>query len=167
MKKVRQNENKKGFTIVEMIIVMVIIGVILSSVIAAGQGATNTGRLTSTVATIKALQTAAVNYYNQNGGTYTGGTLGTITLANLASNNMIPANIGSGLNAWNGTISVSPDTNAGYIDITLTNVPATPGDVTASSSGTYSAGSIAAAVSNSLQAVPTYTAKTSTWQGAF
>src|SRR5471030_24799 len=106
MKNARRKKNKNGFTLIEMIIVMVIIGVILSAVIAVGQGATNTSRITSTVSTIKAVQTAAVNYYNANGGTYTGGSIGTISLANLAAQNMLPANIGTGVNAWQGTIAV-------------------------------------------------------------
>jgi len=163
----KTTNNKKGFTIIEMIIVMVIIGVILSAVIAVGKGATDASRVASTASTIRSLQTACINYYNANGGTYTGGILGTINLANLASNNMIPANIGSGVNAWLGTIVVTPDQNANYFDISLSNVPATPGNVTASTSGTYSTGSIAAAVSNLLQTKPTYTSSSQTWLGAF
>jgi len=169
MKNNRQETKKNGFTIVEMIIVMVIVAVILSAVIAVGQGATDTSRITSTVSTIKAIQTAAVNYYNANGGTFTSGTLAsgnTLSLANLASNGFLPTKI-VGINAWGGTIAVAPDTTAAYFDITLTKVPATPGNVTANTSGIYPSGSIAAAVSNSLQTAPTYTASSQSWQAAF
>lgn len=154
MKIVRQKANTKGFTIIELIAVMVIIGVILSAVLAAVQGATNNSRITSTLASIRALQTASVNYYNSNGGNYTGGTLGTISLANLATNNMLPANI-SGTNAWEGTITIAPDTNANYFDITLTNVPSTA--TTALNN----------ALTNLTQTAPTYTAKSQTWTAAF
>ena len=122
MKNTYQKSSKNGFTIVEMIIVMVIIGVILSAVIAVGQGATNTSRIASTTATIKAIQTAATSYYNANGGSYSGGTLGNITLANLASNGYLPTKV-AGTDAWGGAITVAPDTNANYFDITLAGVP--------------------------------------------
>lgn len=156
MKSARQKLNKKGFTIVEMIIVMVIIGVILSAVISVGQGATNNSRITSTGATIEAIETAAVNYYNANGGTYTGGTLGTISLANLAANGMLPANI-AGTDAWGGAITVDPDANANYFDITLAGIP----------SSTVST-AITSAVSNIIQTVPpAYSSKVQTWSAGF
>jgi len=154
MKNTSQKTNKNGFTIIEMIIVMVIIGVILSTVLAVGQGATNTSRIASTISSIRSLQTASTNYYNANRGTYTGGSLGTISLANLAANNMLPAKI-SGTNAWGGTITVAPDANANYVDITLTSVPSTAQTA------------LLNAVSNIIQTTPTYTASTQTWQAAF
>jgi prepilin-type N-terminal cleavage/methylation domain-containing protein len=156
MKNTRHNTSKSGFTIVEMIIVMVIIGVILSAVIAVGQGATDTGRQTSTVSTIKAIQTAAVNYYNANGGSYAAtGTLGAaISMATLASNGFLPTKI-SGTNAWGGTITVAPDTTAAYFDITFTKVPSA------------AQGNLTTAVGNLVQTTPVYTSTSQSWQAAF
>ena len=159
MKNMRQNSNKNGFTIIEMIIVMVIIGVILAVVLTVGKGATDNSRIASSVGTIRSLQTAAINYYNANGGTYTGGTLGTISVAKLASNGMLPATI-TGTNAWGGTIAVAPDANASYFDITLVGVP----------SATFGT-ALTTAVANIAQTTPTYTAAgvavNSTTQAAF
>ncbi len=151
MKNTRQKTNKKGFTIIELIAVMVIIAVILGSVLAAVKGATDQSRLTSAIASVRALQTASVNYYNSNGGSYTG-----LSVATLASGNYLPANFsGTGNNSWNGNITVAPDANANWFDITLTNVPSTQ------------QAALTTAVSKLTQSAPTYTAATLTWTAAF
>jgi len=152
MKKTLENSNTKGFTIIELIAVMVIIGVILSSVLAVVKGATDNSRITSAIASIRALQTASVNYYNGNGGSYSN-----LSLASLASNNMLPANFTSGTNAnpWNGSITVAPDANANYFDISFSNVPSNASTV------------LTNAVSKLVQTAPTYTATSQTWTAAF
>ncbi len=152
MKNTGQKTNNKGFTIIELIAVMVIISVILGSVLAAVKGATDNSRITSAIASVRALQTASVNYYNNNGGSYTG-----LSLAALASNNMLPSNFTSGTNAnpWNGNITVAPDANANYFDITFTNVPS------------IAATSLTNAVNKLTQTAPTYTASSQTWTAAF
>ena len=152
MKNTRQKNNKKGFTVIELIAVMVIIAVILGSVLAAVKGATDNSRITSAIASVRALQTASVNYYNNNGGSYSN-----LSLSTLASNNMLPANFTSGTNAnpWNGSITVGPDSNANYFDITFTNVPA------------GAATSLTNAVAKLTQTAPTYTATSEIWTAAF
>lgn len=152
LKKVYQKNNKKGFTIIELIAVMVIIGVILSSVLAVVKGATDNSRITSALASVRALQTASVNYYNSNGGSYSN-----LSLAALASNNMLPANFTSGTNAnpWNGSIMVAPDANVNYFDITFTNVPSNASTI------------LTNAVFKLAQTAPTYTATSQTWTAAF
>jgi len=70
MKNTYQETNNKGFTIIELIAVMVIIAVILGAVLAAVKGVTDNSRITSALASVRALQTASVNYYNSNGGSY-------------------------------------------------------------------------------------------------
>ena len=158
MKNIIQRKRATGFTVIEMIAVMVIITVILGAVLTTVQGATNTSRITSTLSSIKSIQTACVNYYNANGGTYTNGTLAagnTLSLANLASNGMLPAGV-AGTNAWGGAITVAPDANANYFDITLSSVPTQA-----------IATSLNNALSNLTQTAPAYAAKTQTWSAAF
>lgn len=142
----------KGFTIIELIAVMVIIGIILASVLAAVKGVTDNSRITSAIASIRALQTACVNYYNNNGGSYAG-----LSLATLASENFLPGNFTSGVNQnpWNGNILVGPDSNVSFYDITFTNVP--------SNAATF----LTNAVSKLAQTAPTYTATSQTWTAAF
>ena len=143
---------KRGFTIIELIAVMIIIAVILGSVLAVVKGATDNSRITSALASIRALQTASVGYYNNNGGSYNN-----LSLATLASNNLLPANFTSGANAnpWAGSIVVAPDANANYFDISFTNVPSTASTV------------LTNAVSKLAQTAPTYTASSETWTAAF
>ena len=154
MKTTCQKITQKGFTLIEVIAVMAIAAVILGAVIPAVVGAINTSKVTSSVATIKALQAASVNFYNANGGTYAStGTLGVISLANLASNGMLPAGV-SGIDSWGGSISIAPDATAGEFDITLTSVPAsaqTP---------------LANALANIVQSTPTLS-KAGSWLGVF
>jgi len=149
MKKINR---KQGFTIIELITVMVIIAVILGAVLAAVKGATDNSRITSALASIRALQTASVGYYNNNGGSYNN-----LSLATLAANNLLPANFTSGANAnpWSGNIVVSPDANANFFDITFTNVPSTASTV------------LTNAVSKLVQSAPTYTASSETWTASF
>ena len=157
MKNITRVSNNKGFTIIELIAVMVIIAILLGAVIAAVKGVTDNSRVTSAIDSIRALQTASVNYYNSNGGSYSAGSLGNLSLASLAANNMLPANFTSGTNAnpWNGSITVAPDSNPNYFDITLTNVP------------TSAAATLSNAVAKLTQTAPTYTAGSMTWTAAF
>ena len=151
MKNTRPKIKNNGFTVIELIAVMVIIAVILGSVLAAVKGATDNSRTTSAIASVRALQTASVNYYNNNGGSYAG-----LSLAVLASGNYLPANFsGTGNNPWNGNITVAPDSNANYFDITFTSVP--------SGAATL----LTTAVAKLAQTAPTYTAASQTWTAAF
>ena len=149
MKRKREEINYGGFTMIEMIAVMVVIAVILSTVLPTLIGATNNSRISSTLGTIRALQTASANYYQSNGGSYAN-----LSLANLASGNYLPANI-TGTNSWSGTITVAPDANANWFDITLTNVPSSASTI------------LTTAVANIAQTAPSYTASSLTWKAAF
>jgi len=148
----RKFQNRKGFTIIELTIVMIVIAAILSAVLFSGQSVANTSKITSALSSIKALQTAAVNYFNNNGGSYAN-----ISIANLAAGNYLPANFtsGAGTNPWSGDIDVAPDTNAAYFDVAFTNVPAAASNL------------LTTAVTKLAQTAPVYTAKTSTWTAAF
>jgi prepilin-type N-terminal cleavage/methylation domain-containing protein len=150
MKKIHRN--KRGFTIIELTVVMIVIAAILSAILFSGQSTANAGRVTSALASVKALQTAAIAYFNNNGGSYSG-----LSLSNLASSSYLPANFTTGTNSnpWNGNITVAPDTNAAYFDITFTNVPSA------------AATSLTNAVSKLSQSAPTYAAATGTWTAAF
>src|ERR1039457_2065036 len=102
--------NKKGFSMIELVVVMAILAVILAAVVPALITSANKGNITNTITTIKAIQTAGVAYYAANGGVYTGGTIGTISLANMisANANVLPGN-SAGTGAWGGTITIAPD----------------------------------------------------------
>jgi len=154
MIRTQQFNNQDGFTLIEMIVVMVIIAAILSAILPAFTGAQNNSKVASAVSTIRALQTAATNYYSANGGTYTGGTIGTISLANLTANNMLPVKA-AGSNPWGGSIAIAPDANANYVDISFVGVPSSI------------QGQISTAVSNFTQTTPSYTSGTSTWTAGF
>ena len=124
MKTMGSSKNRKGFTIIEMVIAMVIITVILLVVVPLGQAAMDNSRLSNAIASIKAIQTAAVEWENDNGGTYSG-----ISFANLAAPTSgtayLPAQFSAtSTNAWNGDYVIAADSsNNEQLDITLTNVP--------------------------------------------
>ena len=116
MKNMDQKRNKKGQTLLEIIAVLVIIGAILAAVIPAVTASTDNGRITSAINTIRSIQSAAVGYYNDNGGSYA-----SISIANLAAK-YLPANFtGTSANPWDGSITVAVNgTTTNQYKFTLT-----------------------------------------------
>jgi prepilin-type N-terminal cleavage/methylation domain-containing protein len=143
--------NKKGFTLLELIVVMVIITIIASQVIASFKGASDNGRIAAALNSIKAIQTAAMSYFNNNGGSCSG-----ISVATLVSGNYLPGMFtGTNANPWNGNynIAVNPN-NTTQFNLSMTSIP--QADATALNN----------ALQNSAQAV-NYVASSSTWTGTF
>ena len=144
MKKIN---NRQGFTIIEMIIALAIISVILLIVVPVGQTATDNSRLANAIASVKAIQTAAVEWANDNGGQYTG-----ITFAKLAAGYLPAQFTATSANPWNGDYTVNVDAaSSTMLDIALTNVPAVP------------AGKLTTALTKISAVAPTYTASSQTW----
>ncbi len=143
--------SKKGFTLLELIVVMVIITIIASQVIASFKGAADNGRVAAALNSIKAIQTAAMGYYNSNGGTCAG-----ISVASLVSGNYLPGTFtGTNSNPWGGSFTVAVNaSNSTQFNLSMTNISQT--DATTLSN----------AVQNSAQAV-NYVSSSSTWTGTF
>ena len=142
---------KKGFTLLELIVVMVIITIIASQVVASFKGAADNGRVAAALNSIKAIQTAAMSYFNNNGGSCTG-----ISVATLVAGNYLPGTFtGTNTNPWNGnyTVVVNANNNTQF-NLTMTNISQT--DATTLNN----------ALQNSAQAV-NYVAASSTWTGTF
>ena len=96
-------KSKRGFTLLELIVVMVIITIIAAQVIASFKGASDNGRVASALNSIKAIQTAAMGYFNGNGGSCTG-----ISMATLVSGKYLPASFsGTGANPWGGNYALN------------------------------------------------------------
>jgi len=142
---------KKGFTLLELIVVMVIITIIASQVIASFKGAADNGRVAAALNSIKAIQTAAMGYFNSNGGSCTG-----ISTGALVAGNFLPGTFtGTNTNPWNGNYTVSVNTNdSTKFNLSMTNI--SQADATALNN----------ALQNSAQAV-NYVASSSTWTGTF
>ena len=143
--------NKKGFTLLELIVVMVIITIIASQVVASFKGAADNGRVAAALNSIKAIQTAAMSYFNNNGGSCTG-----ISVASLVSGNYLPGTFtGTNANPWGGnyTIAVNANNNTQF-NLTMTNI--SQADATLLNND----------LQNSAQAV-NYVASSSTWTGTF
>jgi prepilin-type N-terminal cleavage/methylation domain-containing protein len=122
MNKIKKLKGKNGFTIIEMVIALVIISIILLVVVPLGQTATDNSRITNAIASIKAIQTASVEWANDHGGVYTG-----ITFSQLASGYLPAQFTATSTNAWNGDYTVNADPNSSQmVDIALTAVPAVP-----------------------------------------
>jgi len=147
----RSIQNKNGFTLLELIVVMVIITIIASQVIASFKGASDNGRVAAALNSIKAIQTAAMSYFNGNGGSCSG-----ISVASLVSGNYLPGTFtGTNANPWGGNyvVAVNPSNNSQF-DLSMTNIPSS------------AAGPLNNALQNSAQAV-NYASSSSTWTGTF
>jgi prepilin-type N-terminal cleavage/methylation domain-containing protein len=143
--------NKKGFTLLELIVVMVIITIIASQVVASFKGAADNGRVAAALNSIKAIQTAAMSYFNNNGGSCAG-----ISVATLVSGNYLPGTFtGTNANPWGGNYIVAVNANnATQFNLSMTNISQT--DATTLNN----------ALQNSAQAV-NYVTGSSTWTGTF
>jgi prepilin-type N-terminal cleavage/methylation domain-containing protein len=153
MKELRKINNKKGFTIIEMVIALVIISVILLVVVPMGQAATDNSRIANGIASIKAIQTAAVQWANDNGGVYTGITFDKLAGSAGATTAYLPAQFtATSTNPWGGNYTVAVDANnAEQVDIAMTAVPSVP------------AGKLTTALTKISAVAPAYVAGTSTW----
>lgn len=142
---------KKGFTLLELIVVMVIITIIASQIIASFKGAADNGRIAAALNSVKAIQTAAMSYFNNNGGSCAG-----ISVASLVAGNYLPGTFtGTNTNPWGGnyTVAVNANNNTQF-NLTMTNIA--QADATTLNN----------ALQNSAQAV-NYVAANSTWTGTF
>jgi general secretion pathway protein G len=64
-----ENKQDKGFTLVELLIVIVILGILATVTVFAVRGITNQGETSACAADEKTLQTAVEAYFAQEGGT--------------------------------------------------------------------------------------------------
>ncbi len=147
MNPMQKSSKEKGFTIIEMVIALVIISVILLVVVPLGQTATDNSRIANAIASIKAIQTAAVEWASDNGGVYTG-----ITFAKLASGYLPAQFSATSTDPWSGDYNVNVDANSStMLDIALTAVPPTP------------ATKLTTALTKISAIPPSYTASSQTW----
>jgi len=141
------NRSTVGFTIIEMIIVLAIASVFLLVIVPSGAKATNNSRIANAIASIKAIQTAAVGWANDNGGVYTG-----ITFARLAQGYLPAQFSATSTNPWGGNYTINVNANdSTMFDISLLSVPST------------AAVQLTTAVTKLTEAAPQYAQATSTW----
>ena len=143
--------NKGGFTLLELIVVMIIITIIASQVIASFKGASDSGRIAAALNSIKAIQTAAMSYFNNNGGSCNG-----ISVSSLVAGNYLPGTFtGTNTNPWGGNYVVAVNANdATQFNLTMTNISQADANILNND------------LQNSAQAV-NYAASSSTWTGTF
>ena len=111
----------KGFSLLEMIIVMVIMGTMAMVVVNNTKGSSESGQVTSALQSINAIQTASMQWFADNGNTFTG-----ISVAKLVSSKFLgDAFTGTKANPWGGDYSVAANAaDAARVDLTLTGVSA-------------------------------------------
>lgn len=80
----REKRNQKGFTLVELVIVMAVIALILSVVIPNLRGMQQEGQITKAESELQTLKTAVVSYWRNNNNTYPADIHSTLTGASPA-----------------------------------------------------------------------------------
>jgi prepilin-type N-terminal cleavage/methylation domain-containing protein len=109
-------KNKKGFTLVELLAVIGIVGVILGVVLVGSSSARNTARISTTAQQIQLIYGACQSWLGNGRVNYTG-----ISLTNLQNAGYLPSNL---VNPWGGTYTVSANSsNSNQVDIQTTQIP--------------------------------------------
>ena len=112
----------KGFSMLEILLVLTVIVALIGSIAFAGNGLTNSGNVTQTLNSLSTIQQALTLYRSDNGASCTGVTVASLT----ASGKYLPAGFtGTGTNGFGGDYSVAANgTDSTLCDVTLTKVPA-------------------------------------------
>ncbi|MEC7306126.1 pilin [Vibrio crassostreae] len=127
--------NQKGFTLIELMIVVAIIGVLSAIAVPAYKDYVSKSEASSALATLKSLQTPAELTFQEEGalssaisalGVSSGSnTLGTLSISNVGSSTVSPAILftfnGGSLN--NATLTLSRDATTGWACAKSTTVP--------------------------------------------
>ena len=106
-------KNQKGFTLVELVIVMAVIAVILSVVIPNLRGMQAESQLTKSEGELNTLKTAITSYWRNNSNAYPADI--TTSLTN-ASPQIIPASLQDPFNTASGTYGYTSGTDADFGD---------------------------------------------------
>ena len=116
------SKNKKGFSFIEMIAVIIIGAILIGSLLMATKSTADSGRVTSLLKSLMALKTAANSYLLNNGGLCTGVSVGV-----LQTNKLLPAGFSpTGSNPYGGDFSIAVNAStSNQCDVTLTSVPTT------------------------------------------
>lgn len=119
---VRNRVGEKGFTLVELVIVMAVIALILSVVIPNLRGMQQEGQITKAESELQTLKTAVVSYWRNNGNAYPGNITSDLT---GASPTVITASLVDPFNTDNGTYGydTGTDTNFGPYFVIYTKGP--------------------------------------------
>lgn len=112
----------RGFSMLEVLLVMTVIVALIGSIAFAGNGLTNSGNVTQTLNSLSSIQQALALYRSDNGASCSGVTIASMT----ASGKYLPAGFtGTGTNGFGGDFSVAANGADGTLcDVTLTKVPA-------------------------------------------
>jgi type II secretory pathway pseudopilin PulG len=124
MKVVMRNERRKsnkGFSMLEVLLVLTVVVTLIGSIAFAGNGLTNSGNVTQTLNSLSSIQQALALYRSDNGASCTGVTVASLT----AAGKYLPAGFtGTGTNGFGGDFSIAANgADSTLCDVTLTKVP--------------------------------------------
>lgn len=113
------NLSKKGFTLVELMIVLGVIALLLGVILLSARGTQTAAKITGTTTEIQQIYGACQTWIGNGRTSYTG-----LTIATLQGIGYIPATLKS---PWAGTFTVAVNgTDSSRVNISLTAVPSEP-----------------------------------------
>jgi len=142
--------NKKGFSLIELAIAVVLLGILVGAVVVGG-GMTTKMKIQHETDTVNTLVVASRNYLSASQTTYTG-----VGIAGLQTSNYLPGTFNATTgNSWGGAYTVAANgTDATKLDVSVVGIP----DATTAGLLTNNFSSMATCV---------YTVASKTWTGTF
>jgi prepilin-type N-terminal cleavage/methylation domain-containing protein len=141
-------KNQGGQSLIEVICVLAVGAVLLTNIIGAYGATSDAARISTAIESIQTIETAAEQYYHDNGGTFTG-----VTFALLKAKGLPNNFVATGSNPWLGDYTIGPNSgDPTLFDVKLTAVPTAA-----------IATKLTNAMAKNAYSAPTYDATTKIW----
>ncbi len=115
MKKEVSSRSKKGFTLVELMAVIGVMGLLMAVVLIGASSSRKTANISTTAQQVQLIYSACQSWLGNGRTNYTG-----ITLTALQNAGYLPSTLN---NPYGGTYTVAPNTDTTKVDVSATKIP--------------------------------------------